>query len=771
MSYSQPPGGQSPRLGGYRPSDEQTRPLSSRIARPPPRPPERPGTSPLMLGLVYGGIGLLAVAAAAVTFLIVAPPSDLIREQIVTRVKAATGRDLQIAGPASFTFYPVLGIRLNDVSLSGPPGTAGGPMATLSSLDVGVRILPLLSKEVVVDRLVLYKPVFDLRVDRNGRKNWEMTVREDARPVRLALARKVRATVTDAADEMQIAFTDALAQPVAPASRGSGVEMSNLVLDDIRLVDGMIRYTDEQAGSTYEVGAINAKLALPSITQPLEAKGDLKWAGETINFDGRLTSPRELMEEQPAKLLANVSGRPITLKYDGSVLLKTSLDLDGAVDGKADSLRTLAAWLGTELPPARGFGALSLSGRLKATSAAVRLSQANLALDGATATGTVAVDTSKARPHIVADLKVADLNLGNYVSDGESSGREAPAAKTTPGARSPGKTSDEPPQSIEDLLNRPGPKVKGYTKRAGWSQEPIDLSTLGAFDADANMSVVRLGYDNIRMDSANLVIAIKDQVLKTSFEDVKLYKGRGKGLVTLDGRGKAAVLAANLSINGVEAQPLLKDAVEMDWLAGTGNLTMSVSGSGRSQADIVGSLNGKSNLAVANGAIIGFNLAGALRALSSGGIPNLSTSPTEKTDFSELTASFDVVNGVAKNEDMVLSSPLLRATGSGTIQLAKRQIDYTLQPKLVASLQGQGGEKGASGLSIPIRIHGSWDDPSIAADIAGVLNNPSTVEAVKEIGKQLKGKNAGEIVDDLFGQSKEGEPSKAQKLFDQFLGR
>ena len=42
---------------------------------------------------------------------------------------------------------------------------------------------------------------------------------------------------------------------------------------------------------------------------------------------------------------------------------------------------------------------------------------------------------------------------------------------------------------------------------------------------------------------------------------------------------------------------------------------------------------------------------------------------------------------------------------------------------------------------------------------------------MKQIGKQLKGKNAGEIVKDLFGKGEDGEPSKAQKLLESLFGK
>ena len=99
-------------------------------------------------------------------------------------------------------------------------------------------------------------------------------------------------------------------------------------------------------------------------------------------------------------------------------------------------------------------------------------------------------------------------------------------------------------------------------------------------------------------------------------------------------------MAANMQLSGIAAQPLLKDAAGIDWLAGTGNVTLALSGRGASETAIVQSLNGKSDVAVRNGAIIGFNLGGAMRALSQGNVPDFRSSPEEKTDFSELTGSF-----------------------------------------------------------------------------------------------------------------------------------
>ena len=72
--------------------------------------------------------------------------------------------------------------------------------------------------------------------------------------------------------------------------------------------------------------------------------------------------------------------------------------------------------------------------------------------------------------------------------------------------------------------------MQGYTKREGWSTEPIDLSGLGAADADAKLSVGRLLYQDIKVGQSQLTVSLKNKVLKTNFEDIQLYGGHATSL-------------------------------------------------------------------------------------------------------------------------------------------------------------------------------------------------------------------------------------------------
>ena len=137
----------------------------------------------------------------------------------------------------------------------------------------------------------------------------------------------------------------------------------------------------------------------------------------------------------------------------------------------------------------------------------------------------------------------------------------------------------------------------------------------------------------------------------------------------------------------------------------------------------------------------------------------LERSPTEKTDFSEMAASFTIQNGVATNKDLRLLSPQLRITGAGTASLGDRTMDYTLRPKLVGQPAVQGGPADATGLEIPVKLTGSWDKPTVAPDIDGVLKNPDqAVDTLKQLGKQFKENNPEAM-------------NKAKDLLNQFLKR
>ena len=114
-----------------------------------------------------------------------------------------------------------------------------------------------------------------------------------------------------------------------------------------------------------------------------------------------------------------------------------------------------------------------------------------------------------------------------------------------------------------------------------------------------------------------------------------------------------------------------------------------------------------------------------------------SGSQKEKTDFSELSASFAIKNGVAHNEDLSLKSPFLRVTGAGDVDIAADSVNYVVKTGVVASTAGQGGKElgDLKGLTIPVRVSGPFDALKYKVEFSQMIGGMSK-EALKETGRE-----------------------------------
>jgi AsmA protein len=148
---------------------------------------------------------------------------------------------------------------------------------------------------------------------------------------------------------------------------------------------------------------------------------------------------------------------------------------------------------------------------------------------------------------------------------------------------------------------------------------------------------------------------------------------------------------------------------------------------------------------MADGAIAGFNLAAGVKALQNGQFGGWDNEPSAKTDFSSLTATCDIANGVLDNRDLEILSPVLGATGDGKVDLAARTLDYTVRPVL-KDADGQGV------LSVPAHLTGPWTKPDVKLDLSAIAKNPqAAVDTVKKAVGKFAGTKQGKAIGDLLG--------------------
>ncbi len=708
------------------------------------------GTSPIrfLFKAVFTLALMAALALGAIAFLV---PEDVVRDQVASLVKQQTGRDLTVRGKTSFSMFPNVGVELEDVSISNPPGMKSGEMLRMGSLNLNLKLLPLVSRRVEVERFVLVRPVFNLIVDKKGRRNWDFS-------------KKTAALAPASGDETQagaaVARTRAMIQ--AQAGGPGGAMVQDISFGTAKIIDGVVKYTDETTGTKQRVDALNVSIVQPALSEPLDAEGSLVWRDEEVTFKGRLASAPALLRNASSKAKVAISTARGKADFDGKIAFAGGLSANGAVAGETSSLRALASWLGTPIAPGGGLGAAAISGRLGLENDTVAFTKAKLSLDGMNGQGQASIRLKGVRPYIKATLALDKLDLNPYLT-GASAGAAQPkasnASKEGPAPQPKAK------QSLTDFIDQLNEADEGSGKvqpqvRA-WSQRAMDITGLRAVDADVNVTAGALYYRKIKVGKSAVTASLKSGLLTADLTRLALYSGTGTGRVTVNGARAVPGIAAQFDLQNISALPLLRDAVDFKWISGRADMTISLSGTGRSQSELVRSLQGNAKLVFSNGAIEGINIPAMVRGLKQGKFGGWKRREREKTDFSRFSGSFVVQKGIAYNKDLNLVGPLIRMTGEGNIDLGRERIDYAALPRLVASLQGQGAADDRKGIAVPVRITGPWAKPKVVPDLKRLLEDPElakeTADKVGKVLKKLKNKkDVKKLLDGLLGGGDQG---------------
>ncbi|WP_375306196.1 AsmA family protein [Bradyrhizobium sp. A11] len=289
-----------------------------------------------------------------------------------------------------------------------------------------------------------------------------------------------------------------------------------------------------------------------------------------------------------------------------------------------------------------------------------------------------------------------------------------------------------------------------------WSNAPIDVSGLNYVDAQVRISANEAVIGDARIAPLALDGKLAGGVLKAGTANLGAYGGQVSGEVILDATTGAPSFAMHSDLVGVRALPLLQGLAEFDRIDGKLQAKLALRSAGTSQRALMANMQGTAFVNFQDGAIRGINVAQMIRSLTSGTLSgwqdSQSPSQEQSTDLSQLSASFRIDKGQAVTTDLNLIGPLVRVTGAGTIALDTKMMGFRVEPKLVMTTEGQGRTNEPVGFGIPVMIQGSWSQPRIYPDMAGMLDNPDAAYAkLREMGKGLFGPDGAGLGNILGG--------------------
>ncbi len=282
---------------------------------------------------------------------------------------------------------------------------------------------------------------------------------------------------------------------------------------------------------------------------------------------------------------------------------------------------------------------------------------------------------------------------------------------------------------------------------------PIDLSALKKLNASGEAKIGKLKLANVKTQNVNVGLKVNGGIATVSPFSANLYQGSMNGLLKVDARA-TPVITFQQNMKNIFIGPLMVDAINNDMLSGTGTVNVDVTTQGASVNALKKALAGSAALNLADGALKGVDIAGSIRDIKSKvnflKTKDASADKTKKTDFSELTATFSIKNGVAHNEDLAMKAPVLRlAKGDsrGDIDIANETINYLAKPTIVKSLKGQGGADldDLSGISIPVKITGTFASPKYGMDFAAIGTALAQSKLLDKVGGE-KGAAVKELI-------------------------
>ncbi len=262
----------------------------------------------------------------------------------------------------------------------------------------------------------------------------------------------------------------------------------------------------------------------------------------------------------------------------------------------------------------------------------------------------------------------------------------------------------------------------------------LPMETLRGLDIDGSLAIASIKAQNLQMSDLDITLKANNGVLSLKPLKLVLYDGSVDAAVVVDVRGQVPRYGIDKSLAGVQIGALLRDFTGEETLSGGLDANANLTTSGEWVSALRRNSNGTLSLAFADGAINGFNLRHSIdvaKARLGGKEPP--TQENLKTDFSALSLSGVIEDGVFSSDDLKLLAPLLRVGGEGSADLAAETVDYLVNVKLVGTVEGQAGEAAdeLSGLEIPVSIEGPFQSAKIDVLLDEMLKARAAAEKEK----------------------------------------
>lgn len=710
----------------------------------------------------YGLLGIIALLTITVGYVAATFNPNDYKSVIVKLVKEKKQRTLDLEGDIKLTFWPKLGADLGKVKLS--EHNSAREFASIDRAKVSLALLPLLKKELVVDTIYIDGLNVTAVRHKDGSTNFDDLLskdEEESQQIKFDVdGVKVTNTEVRFIDEMQDTLYMikrfnlqtghiALARPFdlettfdlvgQKPKLNAKFDISGNFMADVENKYYVVKKLD---------AAINGAVAsLKNAHITLVGDVDAKPATTELLVDGLKFALEGAQED--AKIALKLSAPKLTVQKD--VVTGKQADVSFSQEKGNDNIHANLALKDIKGSP-QAVQSSGIKGELSATQGSRHIEGKfsspftgninKLIFDLPKLAGNLNI-TDPALPkgamqgsfnlNLHSDLKQEKMNtdLAIDVDDLHLKGNVGIASFSNPVY-----------QFNLDLNKLDADKYitksdKSADNRSDDTQ--IDLRALKKLNAQGSLHIGDLKVANIKTNDVNLRLIANQGLAELAPFSANLYRGKMNGSLKIDARNTPSIVFKQ-SMSNIAIEPLLMDAINNNMLSGKGTLNLDITTQGNSVNALKKSLNGNAAINLADGAVKGIDIAGTIRGvkdkLNFMKQANVTGDKTKRTDFAEMSASFTIKNGIAHNDDLSIKAPLFRIGGEGDVDIANQTINYNAKPTVVNSLKGQGGSDLGllNGLTIPIKVTGTFAKPNYALDFGGLAAGIAKNKLLENLG-------------------------------------
>ena len=688
-----------------------------------------------IISLVVAGLaGIVVIAAVWLTIFF--DPNDF-RDRISTAVQEQTGRELAITGDISLTLFPWLAVEVGRTELGNAEGFGDEHFLAFEQASLSVRILPLiLRQEIQVGTASLDGLTVNLAVARDGTTNWD-----------------------------DLSESGGTEETAADGSGGS----ASFDVANISVTGAEVAYRDASTDSDFSISGFNFETGRIASNTPIDIQAEFDFAANPAGIGGHIAM----------RTTATLSDDAAQLSLEGTNVAGT---LDGVVSGPAE------------------FNFDSRAVQIDTVAESMHPGEMDLMILGVGMAANVEPFSYAGTPQPVADLRVTPFSLKELMSklDIEPPATADPAAMESVSFSARAAVGEDAIALTAMTMELDQSRMTGTLSvpmnESGFLEFDlgVDSIVLDAYMAPADESATTMDEDsapveipadlirtlnvrgNFRIDKAwltgmefsNMQLGVNSAGGKLRLNPLSadFYDGGYSGDVQIDASQAVPFVSTNERIENVNLGAMMKALYDVENVTGTINGHFALQGAGETVDDIQQDLDGTISIALTDGALEGTDIWYQLRrarALFRQEAPPEPTLPA-RTEFTSVSATGNVVDGVFSNNDFRADLPFLQLTGGGTANIVSREIDYAMEVRVLDRPEFMAGatEEELSDFTetvVPIRITGLMSAPTVTPDIEGIFR-ARVEEALEEKKDELR----NELLNRLLGPEpppEEGDPN------------